>query len=83
MTHRLTLSPRRARVLRWCERHIDVDTVAVWSPEDKQTLAALVADGLARPTGARYELTADGVTALNSTVREPVLADFPPGDPDL
>lgn len=63
MTH-LHVSPHRARVLRWCERQVEADTVAIWSPEDKQVLAGLVADGLALPTGTRYELTPDGRKAL-------------------
>lgn len=70
MAHRLTLSPRRARVLRWCERKVDADLVAVWGPEDKQTLAALVMDGLVMPTGSRFELTPDGVRALQAPVQE-------------
>lgn len=64
MTHHLALSGPRARILRWCERRIDTDLVAVWSPEDKQTLAGLVMDGLVMPTGSRYQLTPDGVMAL-------------------
>lgn len=87
MTHRLTLSPRRARVLRWCERKVDADLVAVWGPEDKQTLAALVMDGLVMPTGSRYELTPDGVRALQAPIAIPKwnaslggkFNDLPPG----
>lgn len=95
MTHRLTLSPRRAAVLRWAEREVSSDLVAVWSPEDKQTLAGMVADGLVMPTGARYLLTPDGAKALLSDpasyfppitrlyLTTDVAADFPPSDPDL
>lgn len=60
----LPLSPDRARVLRWCDRNVTADTVAIWSPEDKQTLAGLVADGLALPIGTRYEITPRGDQAL-------------------
>lgn len=68
MSHRLTLSPRRAAVLRWAEREVSSDLVAVWSPEDKQTLAGMVADGLILPTGSRYLLTEDGRMALGTQV---------------
>ena len=84
MTHRLTLSPRRARVLRWCERNVDSDLVAVWSPEDKQTLAGLVMDGLAMPTGSRYQLTPDGAKALRSEAfRVTPTAWYAPGFPGV
>lgn len=64
MTHRLTLSPRRLAVLRWAERGVGSDLVAVWGPEDKQTLAAMVLDGLISPDGSRFVLTEDGARAL-------------------
>lgn len=80
MTFRLTLSPRRLRVLRWCDRQVDTDLVAIWSPEDKQTLMGLVADGLAQAVGSRYLLTFDGRRALHEPHQEPSpeeVAQFP------
>lgn len=71
MSHLRTLSPRRTRVLRWCDRQVDTDLVAIWSPEDKQTLMGLVADGLAQALGSRYALTFDGRRALHEPHQEP------------
>lgn len=97
MTHRLTLSPRRTRVLRWCERQVDADLVALWAPEDKQTLTALVTDGLAQAVGNRYLLTFDGRRALHAEPQEPppfptepqwdammaaLTPDYPPSNPE-